>query len=120
MRFLESARYRVGTSRTHLAKITADDRHDVGEVFRHVHTLRGEARCFDLDAIEARLARIEFELADLRTRRDERYDLAAAKASIEGFSCASTVAGCWLSAIVARMVMVGSRPRRQTMGWSSP
>lgn len=82
VRFLEGARFRIGVSRDALAQVAQDDRHAVADVFRHVHTLRGEARCFDLDTIESRLARVEFGLSDLRTRFDERYDLDQAKDAI--------------------------------------
>lgn len=69
VRFLEQARGRIGaairSTRTNvpLDAVTTD------QVFRDVHTVRAEARCFDLKSVDSALTQVEVQLADLRGGR---------------------------------------------------
>ena len=40
---------------------------EIDEIFRHVHTIKGEARAFDLRELEAETAKLEEELDELRS-----------------------------------------------------
>jgi chemotaxis protein histidine kinase CheA len=42
--------------------------HDIDEMFRHVHTIKGEARSFELPEVEAVAGRLEEDLDGLRAR----------------------------------------------------
>jgi two-component system, chemotaxis family, sensor kinase CheA len=67
VRFVDAARERFARSRT-LTDQAFLDANDVAELFRHVHTLRGEARCFDLSTVEAAATQAEADLVELRSR----------------------------------------------------
>jgi HAMP domain-containing protein/HPt (histidine-containing phosphotransfer) domain-containing protein len=41
---------------------------EIDEIFRHVHTIKGEARAFDLLELESECAKLEEELDEVRTR----------------------------------------------------
>lgn len=67
VRFVDAARERFARCRT-LTEQAFLDPNDVAELFRHVHTLRGEARCFDLSTVELAAAQAEADLVELRSR----------------------------------------------------
>jgi two-component system, chemotaxis family, sensor kinase CheA len=69
VRFIESARERVAGFFERLDDDVALEVFDaalVDELFRHVHTMKGEARAFDLRELEAAFERVEQTLAELR------------------------------------------------------
>jgi two-component system chemotaxis sensor kinase CheA len=66
VRFIESARERVAGFFERLEDDTVLDATLVDELFRHVHTMKGEARAFDLRELEAAFERVEQTLAELR------------------------------------------------------
>ncbi len=69
--FLETARTRVGradrllTDREHITAV------DVEKLFRHVHTLKGEASAFELEELASLLDGLEERLVELRERAKE-------------------------------------------------
>ncbi len=69
--FLQSARQRIDEFAEALSARQAPSRRgELEYFFRHAHTIRGEARAFDLDAIERPMERIEHLL---RTRMQEAF-----------------------------------------------
>jgi two-component system chemotaxis sensor kinase CheA len=71
--FIEGSRERITTCLAILGPKPAPLRtRDIDELFRHVHTIKGEARSFDLPEIEGEAAKLESALDDLRAlvRRD--------------------------------------------------
>ena len=67
VRYLESAR-----SRLHATIRAVGDRAGltaaaVGQIFRDVHTVRAESRCFDLDPVDKCLIQVELQLAEIRS-----------------------------------------------------
>jgi two-component system, chemotaxis family, sensor kinase CheA len=65
VRFLSSARKRLGAAQEQL-NATQWTRSHSEQVFRFVHTLRAEARSFDLARVEALASELEFELSGTR------------------------------------------------------
>jgi two-component system chemotaxis sensor kinase CheA len=67
--FIEAARQRVEVCVGTLGpRPTRLETHDIDEMFRHVHTVKGEARSFDLPEVEAVASRLEEDLDGLRGR----------------------------------------------------
>lgn len=66
VRFIEGARERVSGFFERLEDDSALDAALVDELFRHVHTMKGEARAFDLRELEFAFERVEQTLAALR------------------------------------------------------
>jgi two-component system chemotaxis sensor kinase CheA len=76
--FLELSRRRLVTCRERLMSITtrpgdvvaqndaAVDRGGIEGIFQHLHTIRAEARCFDLAQLEAEVGGVEHELGRIR------------------------------------------------------
>jgi chemotaxis protein histidine kinase CheA len=63
---LETARERVRAADALLAERTSISGDDVEKVFRHLHTLRGEARAFELEELASLLEGLEERLVELR------------------------------------------------------
>ncbi len=71
--FIDSARDRIGKCFSILGPRPAPLRtRDIDELFRHIHTIKGEARSFELPEVEGEAAKLEAELDELRAlvRRD--------------------------------------------------
>jgi two-component system, chemotaxis family, sensor kinase CheA len=66
VRFLANTRERLERARAALSGTRGVPREAVEELFRFVHTLRAEARSFDLKRVEALAAALEVELAGVR------------------------------------------------------
>ncbi len=67
--FIEAARQRVEACvRTLGPRPARLETHHIDEMFRQVHTIKGEARSFELPEVEAVAARLEGDLDDLRGR----------------------------------------------------
>lgn len=64
--FVEHAQRRLGVCRELLNAHPTLDRPTVEALFQQFHTLRAEARCFDLARIEARVTQLESVLQELR------------------------------------------------------
>jgi two-component system chemotaxis sensor kinase CheA len=69
VRFLEQTRTRLRRIESGIAESTDVPRSMVGEIFRTMHTLRAEARCFDLEAVGRHAQSIETRLNDLRSAK---------------------------------------------------
>ena len=90
VRFVDGARERFARCRT-LTDQDFLDGNDVAELFRHVHTLRGEARCFDLSSVEAAAAQAEADLVELRSRPHDKAFRAEAMPRLR--KCVATMDG---------------------------
>ena len=66
-RAIEHTQRRLGVCRELASEHHAFDRATVEALFQQFHTLRAEARCFELASIEARVTQLEALLQDLRT-----------------------------------------------------
>lgn len=66
VRFLDHARSRLGVALRTLRGAAPLDAEQIGQVFRDVHTVRAEARCFDLGTADNALVQVESSLAELR------------------------------------------------------
>jgi two-component system, chemotaxis family, sensor kinase CheA len=70
--FLDMARRRLVTCRellsptSHASDAVAVDRATVEGLFQHLHTVRAEARCFDLAQLESEVAKVENDLDRIR------------------------------------------------------
>ncbi|GAC1354679.1 MAG: hypothetical protein NVSMB47_08060 [Polyangiales bacterium] len=65
--FLDAARERMRRCRELLGEVPRTiPTAEIDELFRHVHTIKGEARAFDLRELEIESARLEQELDELR------------------------------------------------------
>jgi len=93
VQFMEASRERV---RRCLDLVGPDPRMlrtgEIDELFRHVHTIKGEARAFDLRELEGETAKLEEELDELR-----------ALARGEGFVTTGSVHGALLSRLQRAM-----------------
>lgn len=69
--FLETARSRMKSADELLADKTSITTDEVEKVFRHLHTLKGEARAFELEELASLLEGLEERLVDLRERAKE-------------------------------------------------
>ncbi len=69
VRFLEQTRSRLRRIEADMTGATDVPRSMVGEIFRTMHTLRAEARCFDLEAVGRHAQSIETRLNDLRSAK---------------------------------------------------
>jgi PAS domain-containing protein/HPt (histidine-containing phosphotransfer) domain-containing protein len=69
LRFLETARNRLDEIQDalHLTVEAVPQDNDIAVAFQHVHTIRGEARAFQLSTLEAVCVQMEERLAPLRT-----------------------------------------------------
>lgn len=77
--FLETARERMRAADLLLADKTSITSDEIEKIFRHLHTLKGEARAFELEELASLLDGLEERLADLRDRaKDEETSLEAA------------------------------------------
>ena len=65
--FVDQTQRRLGVCRELLNAHQTLDRATVEALFQQFHTLRAEARCFDLASIEARVTQLEALLQELRT-----------------------------------------------------
>ncbi len=81
VQFIEGARARLDTTRLQ-ARDGDVDAQALSELFRHVHTLKGEARAFELAELASALEAIEDTLAKLQAGRS-RSDGASLEAGIE-------------------------------------
>ncbi|MGH7293361.1 MAG: HAMP domain-containing protein, partial [Polyangiaceae bacterium] len=70
---------------------------EIDEVFRHVHTIKGEARAFDLRELETETAKLEEELDELRSL-----------ARGEGFTTTGSVHGALTSRLARAMSAIES------------
>jgi HPt (histidine-containing phosphotransfer) domain-containing protein/HAMP domain-containing protein len=71
--FIDAARERIQTCLAVVGPVPSPLRtRDIDELFRHIHTIRGEARSFDLPEVEGAATKLEGELDELRAlvRRD--------------------------------------------------
>jgi len=68
--FVEHSQRRLGVCRELLNAHPTLDRPTVEALFQQFHTLRAEARCFDLARIEARVTQLESVLQELRGELD--------------------------------------------------
>lgn len=69
VRFLEQTRTRLSRIEQGLSGAEVVPREMVGDIFRAMHTLRAEARCFDLEAVGRHAQTIETRLNDLRSAK---------------------------------------------------
>ena len=70
--FVEHTERRLGVCRELASTQQSFDRATVEALFQQFHTLRAEARCFDLTRIEARVTQLEALLQELRTELREQ------------------------------------------------
>ncbi len=66
VRFLESSRSRLAMAIRSMSLSQSLDAEVLGQVFRDVHTVRAEARCFDLERVDQTLTQVEMQLAEVR------------------------------------------------------
>jgi two-component system, chemotaxis family, sensor kinase CheA len=86
--FLELARRRLATCREALgvrpgSTPAIEDRTTIELLFQHLHTIRAEARCFELALLEGEVARVEEQLGRLRREGHTEIDPNALVRSIE-------------------------------------
>jgi two-component system, chemotaxis family, sensor kinase CheA len=67
VRYLDNARLRLRTAVNTLAAPTGLTTEAIGRIFRDVHTVRAESRCFDLDSVDQYLMKVELQLAEVRS-----------------------------------------------------
>jgi two-component system, chemotaxis family, sensor kinase CheA len=72
--FIENAHQRLATCKELLASAKVVDRVVVEGLFQQFHTLRAEARCFDLAEVEARVRELEEVLGQLRRASSQASD----------------------------------------------
>jgi HPt (histidine-containing phosphotransfer) domain-containing protein/HAMP domain-containing protein/anti-sigma regulatory factor (Ser/Thr protein kinase) len=82
--FIEAARQRVATCIAALGpRPTRLETHDIDEMFRHVHTIKGEARSFELPEVESIASLLEADLDGVRGRlRHDASSLTAAEHAV--------------------------------------